>query len=210
MSKATFTIPCEQCGTHFQPHYKKRRLSRFCTSECYSLSQSIPSGTKYERLTSLGLTELTTNTGRRLTRFMCDCGKTVLVTSKSVRLGFVKSCGCLRIETATATAKARITHGASQTPEYVAYSHARKRCISPKDPAWVNYGGRGIEFRFNSFEEWLDELGEKPSPELTVDRINNNGHYERGNVQWATRQQQVHNRRPIRPGLTRKKRKQAT
>lgn len=210
MSRATFQVPCEQCGTPFHPHYKNKRLTRFCSSECYSLKQSIPVGTKYGRLTSLGLVGADEN-GRRLTRFACECGNEVETLAKFVRRGTTKSCGCWKSDVAAQRATARnFVHGQANTPEYAAFNHAQRRCNDPENPAYANYGGRGIEFRFNSIEEWLEELGPKPSPELTVDRIDNNGHYERGNVRWATRHTQVHNRRPIRPGLTRKKRTQLT
>jgi hypothetical protein len=80
-------------------------------------------------------------------------------------------------------------------PEYNAYLQAKTRCNNQKCKSWKNYGGRGIEFRFNSFKEWSEELGPKPSPNLSVDRIDNDGHYERGNLRWATPEQQAANRR---------------
>lgn len=73
--------------------------------------------------------------------------------------------------------------------------NARQRCNNPNYKQFADYGGRGIEFRFDSFEEFYAELGPRP-PGLVVDRINNNGHYEKGNIQWATRSQSSFNRRP--------------
>ena len=52
-----------------------------------------------------------------------------------------------------------------------------------------------MEFRFESFQQWLDELGIRPEG-MTVDRIDNKGHYEPGNVRWATVKQQAQNRNP--------------
>jgi hypothetical protein len=75
------------------------------------------------------------------------------------------------------------------------YYNARSRCTNPNFPNWENYGGRGIEFRFSSFEEFLGELGPRPEGK-TLDRINTNGHYEPGNVRWATPKEQQKNRRP--------------
>lgn len=73
----------------------------------------------------------------------------------------------------------------SQTPEYKAYRGARYRCTRPTAQAWANYGGRGIKFNFNSFEEFIAEVGSRPTPRHQIDRINNDGHYEKGNVRWV-------------------------
>jgi hypothetical protein len=106
----------------------------------------------------------------------------------------VKSCGCFLIEWAKTVASRSITHGQSYTSEFRAFTSAKNRCTNKKNQGYKNYGGRGIEFRFKSFEEFWQELGKRP-PGLSVDRINNNGYYEIGNVRWATGSQQQRNRR---------------
>jgi hypothetical protein len=88
-----------------------------------------------------------------------------------------------------------IEHGMSGTPVHCAYVNAKRRCTARSLPCWETYGGRGIEFRFSSFEQWLKELGPRPSPEHSVDRENPNGHYEPGNVRWATKDVQAQNQR---------------
>jgi hypothetical protein len=70
----------------------------------------------------------------------------------------------------------------------------RQRCSNPKFRQWKDYGGRGIEVRFKSFDEFLSEVGDPP-PGRSIDRIDNDGHYESGNVRWATPAQQQRNRR---------------
>jgi hypothetical protein len=80
-------------------------------------------------------------------------------------------------------------------PEYAAYTQARHRCTNPTYKHYENWGGRGILFKFNSFEEFFAELGKRPSATHSLDRKNNNGHYEPGNVRWATKKQQSNNRR---------------
>jgi hypothetical protein len=94
------------------------------------------------------------------------------------------------------------THGMHGTPEYVAYRSARKRCINPKTYNYKNYGGRGIEFRFESFGEFFAEVGPRPSPDHSIDRINNDGHYIAGNLRWSTRTEQMRNRRKGLPRLS--------
>lgn len=82
----------------------------------------------------------------------------------------------------------------SSTPEYSSFKHARYRCSSPKCDKWAEYGGRGIQFKFESFEQFLAEVGPRPAG-MTLDRINRNGDYEPGNVRWATKSHQNKNRR---------------
>jgi hypothetical protein len=116
---------------------------------------------------------------------LCQCGVLKIIRGDSLRQSRTVSC-------------ATCQKGISRTPEHFAYSAAKSRCTKADHPNYQNYGGRGIEFRFVSFQAFLAELGKKPMPQHTLDRINNDGHYEPGNVRWATRQEQQLNRRPRR------------
>lgn len=83
-------------------------------------------------------------------------------------------------------------------PEYAVWIALRQRCLNTKNPAYKNYGGRGIKvhFRWSKFEFFLKDVGRRPTKYRTIDRFpNNNGNYEPGNIRWATRKQQVENRR---------------
>jgi hypothetical protein len=82
-------------------------------------------------------------------------------------------------------------------PERKAFHGAKTRCTDPNADSWKYYGGRGIEFRFESFNQFLLCVGERPGPEYSLERINPDGHYEPGNVRWATTPEQARNKRKI-------------
>ena len=125
----------------------------------------------------------------------CDCEREVSIRGSNLRGGRTKSCGCLHPLGRWAKEHKYRTHGMSKTPEYIAYRDAMQRCRSPRKKDYARYGGRGIEFHFDSFEQFYAVLGPRPAG-MSLDRINNNGHYEPSNVRWATLQQQRANQRP--------------
>lgn len=85
---------------------------------------------------------------------------------------------------------------------YRRYSEAKYRCNNPKYRNYCDYGGRGIQFKFNSFQEFLDCLGPLPVGDYSVERINNDGNYEPGNVKWGTRVEQQLNKRTYKSNKT--------
>ncbi len=82
-----------------------------------------------------------------------------------------------------------------QTKEYKAFIHARYRCTNPECDVYMYYGGRGIQFKFETFEQFLVEVGLAPSVEHQLDRKDNDKHYEPGNVHWVTKAAQMTNKR---------------
>jgi hypothetical protein len=141
---------------------------------------------------------------------LCDCGGETTVASWELRSGTTVSCGCFRQETSALKLRkyrrpSEPIHGHARTShrsaEYTAWRGMLARCYQPSSPSYKNYGARGItvcERWRNSFVSFLVDVGLKPDPRLTLDRIRNDVGYEPGNVRWATWTQQNNNRRPFR------------
>lgn len=132
----------------------------------------------------------------------CDCGAAHIARGNHLRTGITKSCGCQR---GLSTAARCTTHGAARrgahAAEYRSWAHAKNRCLNPTNAAFERYGGRGIRFSEawkNDFAAFYAHIGPRPSPSHSLDRIENDGHYEPGNVRWATKHEQSLNRRPRR------------
>ena len=125
----------------------------------------------------------------------CDCGNLVEVELSSLKSSNTQSCGCLRLER---MAETNTKHQRSKTSEYYAWDNMLQRCRNPKNPQYKNYGGRGIyvcEEWASSFEAFLNDMGEKPSKNLSLDRIDNNKGYYKNNCRWTDDYTQATNQR---------------
>jgi hypothetical protein len=131
----------------------------------------------------------------------CDCGQQKAIAGQLLTAGKAKSCGCLSREL---TSSRNATHG--HTRGYVAdktyntWQNMRRRCFDKTNKRFAEYGGRGITVceRWLSFENFLADMGEPPSPLHSIERKDNNGHYAPDNCCWATRDEQMRNRRNAR------------
>ena len=137
-------------------------------------------------------------------RLRCDCGTIYatltgnLIPRQNGRIN-TTSCGCASRENSRAVGLANTKHGMHAHPLYDTWATMVRRCRNPSDPKWHRYGGRGIDV----YESWLDVvvfiadieriLGDRPAG-CTLDRTDNDGNYEPGNVHWATAAEQSANR----------------
>jgi len=124
----------------------------------------------------------------------CDCGKETLVWASNLKR--TKSCGCLIKETASKRFK---KHGLAKTPEHIAWAAMRQRCLFKGHKNYHNYGGRGILIckEWDLFENFLSDMGKRPSPDHSLERINNELGYSKENCKWATRLEQGQNTRRV-------------
>lgn len=154
-------------------------------------------GQVFYRLTVVKQVKRVKQTNQKAIRWwcQCSCGKIVNIVGHSLRRGLTKSCGCLHKETIRNN---RFVHGNSRTPENRAWRGMIQRCTNPNNPAFKNYGGRGIticdEWR-HDFMAFYNHVGKKPSSKHSIDRIDNNLGYFPNNVKWATRYEQNNNSR---------------
>jgi hypothetical protein len=131
-------------------------------------------------------------------RCRCECGTEKAAVAQAIRRGMSRSCGCFRAERAK---ELRTTHGLAEHPLYSTWYLMVRRCTSPKDRVWADYGGRGITVcgRWlgpEGLSNFIADVGPKPTPKHEIDRINNNGDYQPDNCAWVTRAEQLRNTRP--------------
>lgn len=122
----------------------------------------------------------------------CDCGNYKTINAQSMKRGATQSCGCIQKAVMT---RRLSTHNGTYTKTYTIWQDMKRRCENPQRKDYKYYGGRGIQNKLKSHEDILTAIGPWPGKGYSLDRINNNGHYEAGNLRWATQSQQRQNSR---------------
>lgn len=136
-----------------------------------------------------------------LWRAGCECGGEIVAPLAYFRRGYITSCGCIK-KTGSGIKNGATSHG-KETPEYNTWRCMKSRCFNKNNVNYKNYGGRGITVCYrwlSSFENFLSDMGKKPGEKYSIDRINNDGDYEKDNCHWATQSQQANNKRPRKTG----------
>lgn len=192
---------CEWCGGDLPVRTGAGRPRRFCSDRCKRRRVGEPSADQARRLREefaagvrFGRLTVVEYQGSVAVAVRCDCGEARSVPAADLRNGHTVSCGCKKFEHPGGIS----THGMSGSPEYRAWANIKDRIFNPACHAFENYGGRGLTME----PEWVDdfaaffaEVGPRSSPDLSIDRVDNDRGYVRGNLRWATASEQAQNQR---------------
>jgi hypothetical protein len=163
--------------------------------------QPIPANPKFHNVTGQKFNRLTAieyvgrdEQGATLWRCRCECGSITIARTSQLKNNGKKSCGCLNTEQIRLT---RRTHGHRHTSVYNIWRNMIQRCKPSSADRFKYYAGRGIRVckRWRTFENFLADMDGMPTPQHSIERINNDGDYEPSNCRWATATEQGSNKR---------------
>jgi len=170
------------------------------TTSCGCLKPKLNdlTGKRFGKLVVVRRGKNAATSGNAMWHTRCDCGGKTFTPGNQLANGWVTSCGCTSTKNRKHGQSVKGKHGSS---EYRAWSGLKQRCLNPKCREWHNYGGRGIKVHprwtdpTNGFANFYADMGPKPSPKHSIERVNVNGDYSPDNCIWGTPRQQVDNRR---------------
>jgi len=156
----------------------------------------IPIGGKFGRLTVVrnSIQRQEANSRRYYCEAVCECGGVVVAREASLLSGSTVSCGCAQRDWVS-MGRSNLRHGHANSPTYSSWQNMITRCTNTNAIEYSSYGGRGIGVcpRWSDFANFLKDMGVRPSPHHSIDRIKNDGNYEPKNCQWASKRMQSEN-----------------
>jgi len=190
---------CEHCSKIFNPHDRQTRKQRTCSRACTNAARTKSLvGQRFGKLLVIADGPYFPSKKWRYSgsKVKCDCGNEKFVRNSNLKRGLTRSCGCVTRKHGFFAANCKIgVPKAGST--YHSWRNMMRRCYDPRNPSYLNYGGRGIrvcdQWR-NDFKRFVNDVGDRPIGK-TLDRIDNDKNYQPGNVRWATAKEQARHRR---------------